>query len=421
MSSDGVSALPGLPGYDAANLQPWTVAVVVSMTLLALLAVFLRVVSRRLNHQALWWDDKMILFSMIWNLLVVGFIFGMHSSGMGLHADKVDPAQIVMMSKWLVVAEILYAWNLGWTKLSLLLMYYRIFRHQYFKRMAWMVGAFVWVWVICITFLFIFICVPVQKLWYPQTPGHCIDQVGTWISNAASTIFTDLVILIMPAPQIWKLQLRKTEKIGLTLAFSLGFFVVFASAYRTSVLFTYSNSDPSYTLAPTVGWTEIEMAAGIISACLPTLLPIFLYCARAFGYSRSTVVPRREANAPPTFGGTGGSKDRYKSGSATLSPFTTLTTQTDKKSSEKVVEIPFYRMPDGAESASVVSHPIDLRGIATEDFSMLVLRTDTIGYERSVKSYSLGVGENNDDDVPLQGIRVQTDFTKSTTRKPSLS
>lgn len=127
----------------------------------------------------------------------------MYSSGMGIHADKVETSSIIMMAKWLVVAEILYAWN--------------------FKKMAWVVGIFVWAWVICITFLFIFICVPVQKLWYPQIPGRCINQVGTWISNALSTILTDLIILLLPLPQIWKLQLRKTEKMGLTLAFSLGF------------------------------------------------------------------------------------------------------------------------------------------------------------------------------------------------------
>lgn len=147
----------------------------------------------------------------------------MHSCGMGIHADLVDPAQIVMMAKWLVVAEVLYAWNLGWTKLSLLLMYYRIFHVPYFKRMAWIVGAFVMAWVVTITFLFIFICVPVAKLWYPQLPGHCINQVGTWIANAASTILTDLIILCMPIPQIWKLQLKSREKIGLTAAFCLGF------------------------------------------------------------------------------------------------------------------------------------------------------------------------------------------------------
>ena len=155
--------------------------------------------------------------------MVVGFIFAMYSAGMGIHADKVEPTSIVMMAKWLVVAEVLYAWNLGWTKTALLLMYYRIFHLPYFKKMAWIVGAFVWAWVICITFLFIFICVPVQKLWYQDITGHCINQVGTWIANAASTILTDLIILLMPIPQIWSLQLRKTEKIGLTLAFCLGF------------------------------------------------------------------------------------------------------------------------------------------------------------------------------------------------------
>lgn len=150
----------------------------------------------------------------------------MYDNGMGLHADKVKPAKIVMMAKWLLVAEILYAWNLGWTKISLLLMYYRIFHVPYFKKMAWAVGGFVMAWVICITFLFIFICVPVQKLWYPQLPGHCINQVGTWIANASSTIFTDLAILILPIPQIWNLQLRTAEKLGLTFAFGLGFLYV---------------------------------------------------------------------------------------------------------------------------------------------------------------------------------------------------
>lgn len=81
--------------------------------------------------------------------------------------------------------------------------------------------------VITCTFLFIFICVPVQKLWYTDLPGHCIDQVGTWIANAASTILTDLAILVLPLPSVWKLQLRRAEKVAITLAFSLGFLYVF--------------------------------------------------------------------------------------------------------------------------------------------------------------------------------------------------
>lgn len=150
----------------------------------------------------------------------------MHHNGMGLHADTLPPNNVVMIAKFLVVAEILYAFNLVWTKLSILFFYYRIFHLPYFKRWAYAIAVFVIAWVICVTFLFIFICVPVQKLWYPQLPGHCINQVGTWIANAISTIASDLAILILPIPQIWKLQLRAAEKIALTFAFSLGFLYV---------------------------------------------------------------------------------------------------------------------------------------------------------------------------------------------------
>lgn len=159
----------------------------------------------------------------LWNFIVVGFIFAMIHEGMGIHADKLPTSQIILIAKYLVVAEILYVFNLVWTKLSILLMYYRIFRFPYFKKWAYAIGTFVILWVICITFLFIFICVPVQKLWYPSLPGHCISQVGTWISNATSTIATDLIILFLPLPQVWKLQLRLSEKIALTVAFGLGF------------------------------------------------------------------------------------------------------------------------------------------------------------------------------------------------------
>jgi hypothetical protein len=153
---------------------------------------------------------------------------------MGLHADTVPPDNIVLMAKLLLIAEILYAFNLVWTKISLLLMYYRIFHFPFFKRWAYIISTFVILWVICITFLFIFICVPVQKLWYPQLPGHCINQVSTWIANATSTILSDLATLILPIPQVWKLRLPTNEKVVITFAFSLGSLYVLSTPLNKS-------------------------------------------------------------------------------------------------------------------------------------------------------------------------------------------
>ena len=57
--------LPGLPGFDPHNLQPWTVQVVSSVTVLAAVFVGLRLLSRKLKRQPLWWDDWMIIFSFV--------------------------------------------------------------------------------------------------------------------------------------------------------------------------------------------------------------------------------------------------------------------------------------------------------------------------------------------------------------------
>ncbi|KAM0492942.1 hypothetical protein ACHAP8_009606 [Fusarium lateritium] len=396
------SQLPGLPGFDRNNIQPWTVEVVVSMTLLALVSCGLRLYSRHLKAQKLWWDDYVILFSMAWNLVVVGFIFAMHSCGMGLHADKVPMDQIVMMAKWLVVAEVLYAWNLGWTKLSLLLMYYRIFRVPYFKRMAWIVGTFVFAWVITITFLFIFICIPVAKLWYPDLPGHCINQVGTWIANAASTIFTDIVILCLPIPPIWKLQLGKSEKLGLTAAFAIGSFVVFASAYRTSVLFTYTATDPSYTLAPTVGWTEIEMSAGIVSANLPTMLPVLRLVAKFTGLS--------------SFASTIRSGQRSKGEQSTKGLQSTNNHKTHiSNNSGSVSSNNFYRLNDENDSTEIIKGANFTESAAPVDAS---LRPDIQGFELTTKTYNARAdGNNSSSEEILQGIRVHREFHQSTTQR----
>ncbi|PYH47634.1 uncharacterized protein BP01DRAFT_390152 [Aspergillus saccharolyticus JOP 1030-1] len=388
----------------ASDEQQWATATTTSVTVLAFLCVVLRIVSRLERKQKLWWDDYMIIFSMGWNFVVVGFIYAMIHEGMGVHADQLSTEQVILIAKFLVVAEILYVFNLVWTKLSILLMYYRIFHFPYFKRWAYIIGTFIICWVICITFLFIFICVPVQKLWYPSLPGHCISQVGTWIANATSTITTDLVILLLPLPQVWKLQLRLSEKLALTIAFGLGFFVVFASAYRFTVLFSYTTADSSYTLAPTVGWTAIEMSAGIVSACLPTIRPALQLGARLLGI---------QAVMPAIFRSTGHSANHLsvKSEATQLGsrhvaagdiPLSTSGAGGTTSSTGPVVRHSFYHLPDEAELSEIDSLPRKMEASLRPKHD----RGQTVTKIRGRTSVASG----EDDLLPLHGIRVQKDF-----------
>lgn len=53
-----------LEGYPD-NLQPWSIRVAVAVTILALVSVLLRILARWEKRQELWWDDYLIIWSMV--------------------------------------------------------------------------------------------------------------------------------------------------------------------------------------------------------------------------------------------------------------------------------------------------------------------------------------------------------------------
>lgn len=53
------------PSTEVSQLNSWLVGVVVSMATLSTAFVVLRLVSRRMRQQKLWWDDWTILVSMV--------------------------------------------------------------------------------------------------------------------------------------------------------------------------------------------------------------------------------------------------------------------------------------------------------------------------------------------------------------------
>lgn len=64
--------------------------------------------------------------------------------------------------------------------------------------------------------------------------------------------------------------------------------VVFTSAYRFSTLFEFDPADTPWTLAKACTWCFIECSSGIISACLPTLRPLFMIISSKFASTVGT-------------------------------------------------------------------------------------------------------------------------------------
>lgn len=131
------------------------------------------------------------------------------------------------LSRWLQMLyaiELVYTPALAITKLSILLLYARIFPGLRFRKYLYGTGALISLWLIACQFAAIFECTPIYYFWTRNVPtaGHCINLRAYFFGQAAPNIITDILLMALPLPQIWKLQLPQKSRIGLSGIFVLG-------------------------------------------------------------------------------------------------------------------------------------------------------------------------------------------------------
>ena len=124
--------------------------------------------------------------------------------------------------------KILYAWVLFYDitplliKISLLLLYKRIFANHRFHTAVNIVGVFSVSWCAAFFTKSIWNCVPIKGFWDPHVHARCINFTASTIAYAVINIFTNILVLALPVPIIWRLQLSTSRKMILTLIFMLG-------------------------------------------------------------------------------------------------------------------------------------------------------------------------------------------------------
>ena len=97
-----------------------------------------------------------------------------------------------------------------------------------------------------------------------------------WYANGGFSIATDVIILFIPMPLVYQLQIPRIQKIALVVVFALGGFVVITSCLRmTTINIAATSPDSTYDIASTM-WTIIEPNIAIICACLPMIRPLLV-------------------------------------------------------------------------------------------------------------------------------------------------
>ncbi|KAM5366846.1 hypothetical protein ACJZ2D_010298 [Fusarium nematophilum] len=251
----------------------------------AVVALVMRVFARRMTKVTWWFDDY---------FCVAAFVFATGYCGILIHwtlywslgklmPDDLDEAtreSILYHSRLLgFFNSLCYASSLASSKISILSFYWRLFKLSTIRiPILLMLGMSV-IWIILRTFMLIFRCVPVQSIWDKTITGAvCNIDGGKFFLGTITTHFImDIIILILPIIEVFRLHLRLGQKLGIVALFVLGTIVCLASAFVLVELVNYNNDTRQmpydYAMYCILGAVEVNVA--IVSACFPLLRPIF--------------------------------------------------------------------------------------------------------------------------------------------------
>ncbi|KOS22246.1 hypothetical protein ESCO_001456 [Escovopsis weberi] len=111
-------------------------------------------------------------------------------------------------------------------------------------------------------------CIPLDKTWKPWRPGKCIDKKVLDVTTAYFNLALDLLILLLPQRVIWRLQMTRSKKIGVSVIFSVGILTIVCAAGRvwsnTVLPYVDQNGDTNYGFAALYLWGFAETTCVLV-------------------------------------------------------------------------------------------------------------------------------------------------------------
>ncbi|KAF2176841.1 hypothetical protein K469DRAFT_605642 [Zopfia rhizophila CBS 207.26] len=187
---------------------------------------------------------------------------------------------LILALKYYYLSQILYKTNITLNKLAFLFLYLRLFAIPLFRRICLVMIYIIMASGIAFVILTIFQCTPIEKAWLKgAVEGHCVSLPWFRWTWTAFNLFTDLLIFMIPMPVISRLQMSLSKKIGLAIVFVIGFFICLTTALRMKTIVRATHAkEQTWESCPANLWSFIEVAVGVICACLISLRKILSVC-----------------------------------------------------------------------------------------------------------------------------------------------
>ncbi|KAK1760319.1 hypothetical protein QBC47DRAFT_3618 [Echria macrotheca] len=264
-------------GFETGSRSGSIVACAILTWVICGLAVSARFYARGKIQNVLGKEDWCVLVAYLMSL---GFTVATVSEciyGMGSHTATVTPENLSKTIRAIWVGALFYQLSLAFSKISILLLYTRLFRFHGARIAAWILIGIVVVyniWCFCMAMV---LCVPLQAYWDRTVKGAtCRDGTAYMWALIGLHIGTDFLIFFIPIPVVWSMMaLSRRQKVGLMLVFAMGFFVCIISVLRIVwIKQSYGATDMLWDYVYITYWNCVEVNGAIVLPCLVVLKPL---------------------------------------------------------------------------------------------------------------------------------------------------
>ncbi|PGH31333.1 hypothetical protein GX50_05872 [[Emmonsia] crescens] len=261
--------------------QRSVLGVAIAFSIIPVLAVALRILARHIASRRLDASDYCIIAACIFSVALESVsITGVIQCGIG-YGHTIQVVQeyglepITKLLKLLIPLQFLWVLSLSFCKVSILLLYSRVFP---VAPVIWVGrGAMIFIaaWAIATIVAGCAICRPFAFNWDQTIPGgKCGDQVLSFTITGVFNLVTDVLVLCLPLPYLVKLQMRLYKKVVLVGVFSIGLLTCVVSAVRIHTLSSMDFADITYSIPPANIFSGLEPSVAVTLSCIPLLRPL---------------------------------------------------------------------------------------------------------------------------------------------------
>ncbi|RHZ67312.1 uncharacterized protein CDV56_104744 [Aspergillus thermomutatus] len=242
----------------------------------ATIMFLLRLFSRRLAAAGFFLEDLLMGIGLILSYCATAFVVETAFNGVGVPVASLphDERYRIQFGSWMI--QKFWAPSMAFVKISIVVFLKRLLGSvRAYAIVSNCLIAFIAVWALTALLVNTFQCWPVQYYYDKTLEGHCMKgQVQFFQAMGSIALVEDVIILCLPIPIVWRLQITFRQKMALTLVFSLGGLVCIFSLLRLIEFRNFVVTDLASSSAKESIWTCLELDVAIICGCLPLLKPL---------------------------------------------------------------------------------------------------------------------------------------------------